>query len=101
MPILASLVMALFGALFDLLVVYFTRTVALKLAFGAMITAAFAVLMVSMNLAVAAIAYSMPTGLLNVFLFLFPSNVVPCLAAVIACDSVIAGFRLFVSGVTV
>lgn len=101
MPILGGLVAALFTGLFDFLVVYFTRTVALKLAFAAMITTAFAVLLLSMNALVSGIAYTMPPGLVVAMQFVFPSNIVSCLAAVIACDSVCAGFRLFASGVKV
>lgn len=101
MPILGTLVLTLFTGLVDFLVVYFTRTVAIKLAFGALIVTAFGVLSVSINVAVSALAYSMPSTLVTAFAFLFPANVVNCVAAVIACDSVVAGFRLFVSGITV
>lgn len=101
MPILGGLMAALFTALFDFFVVYFTRTVAIKLAFAALITSAFGLLLVSMEALVAGISYSLPSGLLAVFQFVFPSNVVPCMAAVIACDSVVAGFRLFASGTRV
>lgn len=101
MPVLAGMIGALFAGLFDFLVTYFSRTVALKLAFGAMITAAFGVLMVSLNLAVSALAYTMPEGLVVAFQFVFPGNVVTCAAAAIAADAVIAGFRLFVSGVKI
>lgn len=101
MPVLGALVAALFGALVDFFVVYFTRTIALKLAFTALIVTAFGVLYVAMQALVAGIAYTMPSGLVVVFEFVFPSNVVPCMAAVIACDSVVAGFRIFAAGVKI
>ncbi len=99
MPLLAAFLASLMGFLVDFFVVYFTRTVALKLAFAAMIVTAFGVLAGAMAGAVALISMGLPSLLVAIFAFAFPSNIIPCAAAVIACDASVAGFRLFIAGV--
>jgi len=99
MPLLAGLIVTLLTALVDFLVLFLSRSVALKIAFSALIVSAFLTLSVALNSAVALLTIVTPNFLVTAFAFLFPDNITACIAAVIACDSVVAGFRLFVAGV--
>jgi len=98
MPILAAFLGTLFGGLVEFFVKYFSKSVALKLAFATLmvggVTAAVAVL----EGLVTALQVSMPPDLAQAFATILPSNTQACLSAVLATEAVCSGLRLYLLG---
>jgi hypothetical protein len=98
MPLLGGLMLTLFAGLLDFFVKFFTRDVALRLAFGALMVASFVVLYGAAVGLMSAIAVTMPSFLVSAIAFAFPSNVSGCLAAALGADAACMGYRLYVVG---
>jgi len=98
MPLLGALVLASFTALVDFFVAFLTREVALRVAFGVLMVAGVATLAASVSAGMALLTHSLPEGLAEVFLFVFPGNVTECLAFVVATEAGCAGYRAYLLG---
>jgi len=99
MPVLGGLLVTLFTGLVDFFVHFFTREVALRLAFGAMMVAGFTLLFGAMSAALAALAVVTPDALVTGMSWVFPDNTAACLSAILATDSACVGFRLYMLGI--
>jgi hypothetical protein len=95
MPLLASLLTALFGKVFDFFSAYFARTIALRLSVGALVVASFTVLYQLVYSSVSLLSLSVPVTLAEVFAFVLPGNVDACITAVLTTEAAILGFNLW------
>ncbi len=98
MSSLGALLAALFAGFFEFAVKYFTREIALRVAFGTMWVSGAALLFVALHTAMAALTYTMPEGLASALLFVFPGNVNTCIAALISVEATCAGFKVYMLG---
>lgn len=94
MATIGSSVMAFF-------VKFFTAETALRLTFAAMVVSAFGVLQLSLLAISTGIEFAMPQGLVDALAFALPSNTGACVAAALAADAAVTGFRVFVTGLAV
>lgn len=101
MPLLGGLLVTLFTGLVDFFVRFFTRDVALRLAFGALLVAGFATLYAAIAAALAAVSVVTPDAVLQGFSWFLPANTAACVSAMLATDAACTGFRLYVLGVAV
>lgn len=98
MPLLGGLMVALFTALADFFLKFFTKNVALRLAFGALVVGGFGVLYAAAQASVAALSVGMPDALAAGLSFVLPGNAAACLSAALAADLGALGYRLYVTG---
>jgi hypothetical protein len=98
MPLLGVLVSGLFAGLADFFLAYFTKEVALRLAFGTLFVGGFAVLFTTVSGILSGLSLAMPDALVAAFQTAFPSNLSSCVTAAITTDSVCAGYRLYLLG---
>lgn len=86
MPILASLLVSLFGALAQFFVTYFTKKVAIGLALVATFGGITAALLIAMRLLISGVAPIIGTGNFAVGLAIaFPANASTCITAIVTC----------------
>ena len=98
MPILSVLMSGLFASLADFFVQFFSKEIALRMAFGALFVAGFTTLLVAVQATLTSIAFVMPAGLVAAFQTAFPSNLATCVSAAITVDSLVVGYRLYIMG---
>ena len=98
MPLGGVLVLSVFSGLVDILIQIFTREVAMRIAFGALMVGGFTLLAASVAAAMALLTATLPVGLADVFLFVFPGNVNACLAVVVTTEAACAGYHAYLLG---
>lgn len=99
MGALGQLMLVLFTGLADFFVKFFSQQVALRLAFAALMVAAFATLWAAMQGLLTAITVTAPDVVVAGLSMVLPSNVAGCVSAMLSADAAVAGYRLYCLGI--
>jgi hypothetical protein len=99
MPLLGGLLVTLFTGLFDFFVKYFAAANAMRLALGAAVVVAFGVLYAAITAIVAGVVVVTPALVVNAAAMFLPGNVSACIAACLAVDAAVLGFKTYRMGI--